>query len=328
MLKSRFIFRLYATGLAAFALTACTLFSRQLSQTASRPSPTPPPIPTQLSLSATPQPGTEASSTTSTEEPQTEDSQQPATNLQAEVSCTETGSNQGIATLTWQPASPPGTEQQIVLALSPQNLNADGGMLVETLPAQQSSFALEDLEGQAVHYWQVQTQYENDWVASETAQFTGPTCVADVQEAEVTSTPTPSPTPQTAGEAPSPTPTRSMPTVPPSSSGSGTASNLSSTVGCEETSSRQAYADLTWKPADPRGDEQRIAVTIYRTGFENNAYTLSDPLAADQSSLRWTDLSGQAIHYWRVLTRYGQEWVASETAQFEGPTCVADYQQP
>jgi hypothetical protein len=97
-------------------------------------------------------------------------------------------------------------------------------------------------------------------------------------------------------------------------------------VGCTETGSNEGYADLEWLPAEPQGEEQVIAVTIYRTGFENNVYSLSNPLPPGQTSLRWTDLSGQAIHYWRVLTRTGNTWTASETAQFEGPTCVADFQ--
>ena len=101
------------------------------------------------------------------------------------------------------------------------------------------------------------------------------------------------------------------------------ATRLSSFADCSDTA--RPRARLSWRPA-ARADEQRVAVTIYRDGFERPRYQRSRALPAGKASLVWRRIQGQAIHRWVVLTRRGDRWTASRPAKFEGPGCVADMQ--
>jgi len=118
------------------------------------------------------------------------------------------------------------------------------------------------------------------------------------------------------------TPTPDVPILPPG--GLGAATNLQSMVECEEPG--KAIAKLSWTPASSPGSIQRVDVTIY--SFEGDQFEISKPLSPDQSSLVWEQLRGQAIHDWRVLTLQSNGWVPSETASFEGPTCVGKVSTP
>jgi hypothetical protein len=106
------------------------------------------------------------------------------------------------------------------------------------------------------------------------------------------------------------------------------ATSLHSSVECSQTQLRQGIAHLSWVPAGASAAEQRVAVSIYRNGFETGNFDSSESLPPERAALDWRQLRGQAIHLWRVLTRYGETWVASETASFEGPLCVADNANP
>lgn len=121
------------------------------------------------------------------------------------------------------------------------------------------------------------------------------------------------------------------PTAPPAQSlegpvlvagGQRAASNLESEVGCRDDAPGKGFADLKWTPAHQRGLEQKLQVTIYKEGFESGNFQVSEALTPDRASYRWSRPEGQAIHYWRVLTRHSDGWVPSETAKFEGPSCV------
>jgi hypothetical protein len=103
------------------------------------------------------------------------------------------------------------------------------------------------------------------------------------------------------------------------------ATRLSAKPGC--TNSREPVATLRWRPADERGTEQRVIVTIFPE-FDQGQFETSRPLASDRSSLTWRRVHGQAIHSWRVLTRHGDGWAASKTARFQGVVCPADYAGP
>lgn len=106
------------------------------------------------------------------------------------------------------------------------------------------------------------------------------------------------------------------------------ATDLRGSADCSPVEPGTAFASLRWQPARERGAEQRVAVTVIPGGFETGDYRLSDPLPGDASSLEWRALEGQAIHYWRVFTRHRDVWIASETASFTGPMCVADEGSP
>jgi hypothetical protein len=102
------------------------------------------------------------------------------------------------------------------------------------------------------------------------------------------------------------------------------ASNLESQSGCREDEPGKGFVDLRWSPATRRGQEQRIQVTIFREGFDTGNFKTSEVLTPERDSYQWTQPEGQARHYWRVLTRHSDGWIPSETARFEGPSCVAD----
>lgn len=106
------------------------------------------------------------------------------------------------------------------------------------------------------------------------------------------------------------------------------AGNLQAEMRCDEQQLRKAIARLSWTVAANQGSEQRVAVTIYRDGFETGNYEISEPLPPYQSSLVWDRLKGQAIHLWRVLTLQDEGWVPSVTERFEGMSCVADFVLP
>lgn len=103
------------------------------------------------------------------------------------------------------------------------------------------------------------------------------------------------------------------------------ATNLSSVARCDDDDPRRPLAELTWEPAAEPGRAQRLQVTIDPRGFDDNSL-VGPEIPGDAASAQWTELSGQSLHRWRVLTERDGRWVASPPAQFEGPTCAIDYQ--
>jgi hypothetical protein len=79
---------------------------------------------------------------------------------------------------------------------------------------------------------------------------------------------------------------------------------------------------LDWTPASDGGDEQLVEVTIF--SFELGQSTFSGSLSPTDDHLVYEEVSGQAIHQWRVLTRHGATWIPSEPSSFEGATCIID----
>lgn len=116
------------------------------------------------------------------------------------------------------------------------------------------------------------------------------------------------------------------PVLPPG--GRRAAANLEAEVMCDEVELRKGIVRLSWAIAENQGSEQRVAITIYRDGFETGNYEISKPLSPHQPSLEWDHLKGQAIHLWRVLTLQPEGWAPSVTARFEGLSCVADFVSP
>jgi hypothetical protein len=104
----------------------------------------------------------------------------------------------------------------------------------------------------------------------------------------------------------------------------GAATDLVAVVGCRGDVRFEGLANLSWSPADPNGSEQVVQVTIFKDGFETGQFESSKPLPPDQATLVFTDLSGQAVHRWRVVTLQGETAIPSETARFTGPVCVGD----
>jgi hypothetical protein len=95
-------------------------------------------------------------------------------------------------------------------------------------------------------------------------------------------------------------------------------------VECSQENPRRGIARLSWTPARQAGTAQRVEVTVLRDGFATGQLERTAELPAADARLVWDQLHGQAIHHWRVLTLHQDGWVPSESASFEGPTCVAD----
>lgn len=118
-------------------------------------------------------------------------------------------------------------------------------------------------------------------------------------------------------------PAQATPTVPPDRpilepGGPRAATDLRAVAECEQPG--VPVAEITWTVAEERGEAQRVDVTIYN--FEEGQFDSSEILPPGQSTLRWYDLNGQAIHFWRVLTLHPEGWVPSDLGGFAGPTCV------
>jgi len=105
-----------------------------------------------------------------------------------------------------------------------------------------------------------------------------------------------------------------------STGGPGAATGLQAEAFCETVG--DSVAELRWELAATPGSAQRVDVTIY--SFEGEQFESSELLPPDQTTLKWEDVGGQAIHFWRVLTRHPEGWVSSEIAQFEGVICIGD----
>jgi hypothetical protein len=106
------------------------------------------------------------------------------------------------------------------------------------------------------------------------------------------------------------------------------ATRLRGTARCEQTAERRAVADLTWRPAERRGEEQLVVVALDPAAFADGSFERSRALAPDVAVLLWPRVRGESVHTWIVLTRHGSTWTASAPARFEGEACEADFQRP
>jgi len=104
--------------------------------------------------------------------------------------------------------------------------------------------------------------------------------------------------------------------------GAGAATALRGESRCSEDIIALSIAELSWTPAVDRGEEQLVQVTIYT--FDLPGSVFSAPLEPTVDQLVFDQLSGQAVHMWRVLTRHDGMWTPSESGAFTGATCVAD----
>jgi hypothetical protein len=79
---------------------------------------------------------------------------------------------------------------------------------------------------------------------------------------------------------------------------------------------------LSWRPA--AAGEQLVAIATLPDGFGTGRYTVSANLPAKQRQYTISPVEPGGVYYWRVLTRSGQGWTASEVATFTGTTCIVD----
>lgn len=69
-------------------------------------------------------------------------------------------------------------------------------------------------------------------------------------------------------------------------------------------------------------------MTTVQNGFDNGSYQSSASLAGTANGFTWPTVNANGIHTWRVMTRYGSQWVPSVAAEFTGPVCVGDIANP
>jgi hypothetical protein len=100
--------------------------------------------------------------------------------------------------------------------------------------------------------------------------------------------------------------------------------DLQATTYCDEGDLRRGVAELSWNVATTPGEEQRVQLTIVPNGFEQGYYQVSESLVPQTTTFVWAPLNGQAMHTWRILTLYNNEWFPSDIHQFTGPLCIAD----
>jgi hypothetical protein len=79
---------------------------------------------------------------------------------------------------------------------------------------------------------------------------------------------------------------------------------------------------LTWRPG--AFGTQLVALAVLPDGFETGRYTVTDELPSDRAWFGISSVQPGGVYRWRVLTRSGDGWVASDIAEFTGPTCVLD----
>jgi len=108
-------------------------------------------------------------------------------------------------------------------------------------------------------------------------------------------------------------------TSPIVNGGPSAATSLNAASSCEGTPPAPVVR-FRWQPSG--AGEQRLDVTVLADGFETGDYETVARLAAGADGFDWGGAAGEAEHRWRVLTRSGDVWVASDTAVVAGPGCV------
>jgi hypothetical protein len=151
----------------------------------------------------------------------------------------------------------------------------------------------------------------------------GGSSTSEPQPADTTTTTTTASTPSSTAP---PTTTRSTgqpASTPPSqpvvtgARTDATASNLSANPGCE---GGRPLVRLTWEPVG--NAEQVVAVSSRPDGLDSGNYTSSEVLPASRAVYELRESQPGGVYYWRVLTRRGSGFAASETSQYQGPICT------
>lgn len=102
--------------------------------------------------------------------------------------------------------------------------------------------------------------------------------------------------------------------------GGGAATGLAADPRCDPGDLARSLVTLNWTPSG--SGEQRVVVSTRQDGLDSGNAMASAPLDAGRSTYQIRDSQPGGVYYWRVLTRSGDGWAASDTAQFEGPTCA------
>lgn len=147
------------------------------------------------------------------------------------------------------------------------------------------------------------------------------------QPPDVSSATTAAPTTETTTTVPPETtgdgtglPPEPPPSGPVTVGGGGAAGGLVADPRCDPTDPARTLVTLTWSPSG--SGEQRVVVSTRQDGLDSASASASGPLSADSSSYQLRDSQSGGVYYWRVLTRAGDGWSASDTVEFTGASCA------
>jgi hypothetical protein len=102
-----------------------------------------------------------------------------ATDLRADTRCDDTGSRKAVADLSWTVAVVAGSEQLVAVTKFREGFDTGNFDVSASLAADATSLTWRNVSPGGVQYWRVLTRHGNSWAPSNTAMFTGPTCVTD-----------------------------------------------------------------------------------------------------------------------------------------------------
>lgn len=143
----------------------------------------------------------------------------------------------------------------------------------------------------------------------------------------------PAPSPSAATHRTDPAPPRSTPaaTEPrrsplatPKAKAGNAAGALATKTRCDAGTS---YVTLSWRPAE-RAGTQRVVYSPYADGYRTGRYQVTANLSPSTRSVTLKQLSPGSTYTWLVLTKHGDRWDASASAQFAAPVCAADQISP
>jgi len=271
------------------------------------------------------------------------DGAEAAANLQSRVGCSPSDPGQPVVELSWEPARSRGDEQRVEVTLNPGGFGEDNWTSPKLSGDVSELSWNEHVDPGLVHRWRVLTLQSDGWIASETASFDGPVCIADQANDGGRSAPpsspaaSPQPTERATDNGPASTPTdRPRPSPSPSQvapldpmldvGGDRAATRLSVTeAGCALDVPRDVVVTFAWSPAQVPGLEQRVQITVYRDGFATGRYSLSESLGSGASRFTWQGAAEPGlVNHWRVVTRHDTGWAPSESASLEAPVCIGD----
>jgi hypothetical protein len=104
-----------------------------------------------------------------------------ASDLRGQARCEQSARRRAVADLTWRPASRPGDEQRIVVALDPAQFGVGAYDASKAMDPAVGSFLWTRVRGASVHTWRVLTRHGATWTSSAPARFEGELCEADFQ---------------------------------------------------------------------------------------------------------------------------------------------------
>lgn len=94
---------------------------------------------------------------------------------------------------------------------------------------------------------------------------------------------------------------------------------------CDETTPRSSIVTLSWRSgAVDAASIHQVDITKFRDGFTLGRFETSRELSRVTEAVAVSGPVPGLNYYWRIRTKTGAGWVASEVARFEVPVCPRD----